>query len=74
MQFSQNAGYDKLRNSLLVSEIESDCGNRVLIFENKKSSPTLSLQNLAASVVETVICHQNSRLNGVYSSVKGRVC
>ena len=36
MQFSQNAGFDKLTNSLFVSEIESDCGDRGLILENKK--------------------------------------
>ena len=38
---------------------------RLLIFSNKESSSTLSLQNLAASVVETVICRQHSLLNGV---------
>ena len=49
---------------------ELDCGDRGLILENKKSSPTLSLQNLAASVVETVICRQNSWLYGVYRVAK----
>ena len=31
---------------------------RLLNTANKKSSPTLSLQNLSASVIETVICRQ----------------
>ena len=38
--------------------------------ETKKSSPTLPLPNLLASVVETVICRQNSRLYGVYPKSK----
>ena len=35
---------------------------------NKKSSPTLFLPNLSASVVEKEICCQNSRLYGVLTS------
>ena len=34
-------------------------------FSKQKSSPTLSLINLSVSVVETVICRQNSWLYGV---------
>ena len=37
---------------------------RLLILVNKKSSPSLFLQNASLSVVETVICRQNSRLYG----------
>ena len=41
---------------------------RLCNLANKKSSPTLSLRNFSASVVETVICCQNSRLYDVILS------
>ena len=47
---------------------------RLLILANKKSSYTLSLQNVSLSVVETVICRQNSRLYGVILKILYVLC
>ena len=48
------------KHKVIFCIISRDQKIRLLILANKKSSPTLSLQNLAASVVETVtyfFCH-----------------
>ena len=87
MQFSGNSGVKEMIKILFVREVDSDCccsifkqvvssplpvGAHRLNLANKKSSPTLSLPNLSASAVETVICRQNSQLYGVIivSSIK----